>query len=280
MNRCRISLCNIITYVFAYPRLVIIEQQGDVKFLQMTILSFETALCVRIVVIGRVGGEGIIEATVHRCILLISSRKSIIIALSGDNMIKTTAMLHDDLKDYVNPTAKIRRLVANGDLVPIIRGLYETDRDIPGHFLAPIIYGPSYLSFEFALAFYSLIPEAVYNFTSATFEKRKTKQYTTPFGTYSYQDVPSDIYPFGLNLHSEHGYGFMMASPEKAICDELYKIAPVKNVRELEELLFENLRVDQEEFFNLNLTDLQNLSVRYHTQNHKLLHSYLRRRIS
>lgn len=189
-------------------------------------------------------------------------------------------MLYDELKDYVNPTAKIRRLVANGELVPIVRGLYETDRNIPGHYLAQIIYGPSYLSFEFALAHYLLIPEAVYNFTSATFEKKKAKQYTTPFGTYTYRDIPSDVYPFGLNLHSENGYGYFMASPEKAICDELYKISPVRNIHELEELLFEDMRVDQEGFFNLNLTDMQDLSVRYHTQNHKLLQSYLRRRSS
>jgi hypothetical protein len=193
-------------------------------------------------------------------------------------MIKTTAILYNELKDYVNPTAKIRRLVADGELVPIIRGLYETDRNIPGHYLAPIIYGPSYLSFEFVLAYYTLIPEAVYNFTSATFEKRKVKQYTTPYGTYTYRDVPSNVYPVGLNLYSEHGYGFIMASPEKAICDELYKISPVRNIHELEDLLFDDLRVDREGFFNLNLSELHDLSVLYHTQNHMLLHSYLRRR--
>ena len=193
-------------------------------------------------------------------------------------MIKTTAMLLIELKDYVNPTAKIRRLVADGELVPLIRGLYETDRNISGHYLAPIIYGPSYLSFEFALAYYSLSPEAVYNFTCASFEKRKVKQYTTSFGTYTYRDIPSNVYPIGLNLHAEHGYGFIMASPEKAICDELYKISPVRNMRELEYLLFEDLRVDQEGFFRLNLTDLRSLSVHYHTQNHKLLHAYLKRR--
>ena len=192
-------------------------------------------------------------------------------------MIKTTAMLTSELKDYVNPTAKIRRLVEQGELVPIIRGLYETDRNIPGHVLAPIIYGPSYLSFEFALAYHSLIPEAVYNFTSATFEKKKAKLYTTPFGTYTYRDVPSEAYPVGLILHNENGYGFMMASPEKAICDELYIISPVKNSRELEFLLFDDLRVDRNGFFNLNRADLLEIAACYHTQNHYLLQVYLRR---
>ena len=178
-------------------------------------------------------------------------------------------MLMDELKEYVNPTAKIRRLVDSGKLVPVVRGLYETDGKIPGHYLAPIIYGPSYLSFEFALAYYSLIPEAVYNFTSATFEKKKAKQYATPYGTYTYRDVPSEAYPVGIVLRSENGYGFHIASPEKAICDELYKISPLRNRRELKHLLFEDLRIDKEVFFLLNLVDLLEIATHYHTQNHK-----------
>lgn len=192
-------------------------------------------------------------------------------------MIRTTAVLMDELKNYVNPNAKIRRLVNAGKLIPVIRGLYETDGSIPGYYLAPIIYGPSYLSFEFALAYYSLIPEAVYHFTSATFEKKKAKQYITPYGTFTYRDVPSEAYPFGIVLRAENGYGFQMATPEKAICDELYKISPMRNTAELERLLFDDLRIDIKEFFRLNMPDLIETAARYHTINHKLLQSYLRR---
>jgi len=194
-------------------------------------------------------------------------------------MIKTTTMLLDELKEYVNPTAKIRRLVDGGELVPVIRGIYETDGSIPGYYLAPIIYGPSYLSFEFALAYHSLIPEAVYTFTSATFEKKKAKQYTTSYGTFTYRDVPSEAYPAGIVLHSENGYGFQLASPEKAICDQLYKISPLQNRGDLERLLFEDLRIDKQEFFLLNMSDLLVIAGCYHTQNHKLLQAYLGRSI-
>jgi len=186
-------------------------------------------------------------------------------------------MLMGELKKYVNPTAKIRRLVDGGELVPIVRGLYETDGNIPGYYLAPIIYGPSYLSFEFALAYYSLIPEAVVNFTSATFEKKKAKQYATSYGTFTYRDVPSEAYPIGIVLHAENGYGFQIASPEKAICDQLYKISPLGNRGELERLLFEDLRLEEAEFFRLNMADLLEIATRYHTQNHKLLQVYIGR---
>lgn len=192
-------------------------------------------------------------------------------------MIKTTAILMDELKEYVNPTAKIRRLVDIGNLIPIIRGLYETDGNIPGYYLAPVIYGPSYLSFEFALAYYSLIPEAVYTFTSATFEKKKAKKYTTPYGNFTYRDIPSEAYPVGNVFHSESGYGFSIASPEKAICDELYAISPVKNRGELERLLFEDLRIEKEEFLKLNMSDLYEISTHYHTRSHKLLQAYIER---
>ena len=195
-------------------------------------------------------------------------------------MIKTSAMLMDELKNFVNPTSKVHRLVEKGELVPIVRGLYETDKNIPGYYLAGSIYGPSYLSFEFALGYHSLIPEAVHQFTSATFEKNRKKQYETPYGRFSYRDVPSEAYPYGVVLYEENGYGFQIASPEKALCDKLYTISPLKNRAGLEYLLFEDLRIENDVFWNLNIPDLMTLSSYYHTQNHCLLRNYLKRGIS
>ena len=192
-------------------------------------------------------------------------------------MIKTYAMLIDELKNFANPTSKIRRLVERGELVPIIRGLYETDKNIPGYYLAGSIYGPSYLSFEFALGYHSLIPEAVRQFTSAAFEKKKKKRYATPYGIFTYRDVPSEAYPYGVVLYEENGYGFQIASPEKALCDKLYTVSPLKNRAGLENLLFQDLRVDKDAFWNLNMSDLMMLLNYYHTQNHRLLRSYIKK---
>ena len=190
-------------------------------------------------------------------------------------MVKTTAILREELKDYVNPTARIRRLVADGTLIRIARELYETDRNTPGYCLAPVIYGPSYLSFEFALAYHALIPERVLTFTSATYGKKRAKRYETPFGTFTYRDVPSAAYPVGVVLHSEQGYGFQMASPEKALCDQLYKTSPVGSKRELEHLLFEDFRIDPEAFDHLRKPLVLEIATCYHTQNHDLLRAYL-----
>ena len=191
-------------------------------------------------------------------------------------MIKTTAMLLQEYNMYVNPAAKIARLVKNGDLSQIIKGLYETDGSTPGHYLARIIYGPSYLSFEFALSWYELIPEAVYVYTSATSIKKKKKQYETPFGVYTYRDVPVSVFPYGTKLYEENGYGFVIASAEKAICDKLYTCSPCANKRELRELLFYDLRIDENAFLNVNLDELAELAGLYHTVNHRLLISLIK----
>ena len=65
-------------------------------------------------------------------------------------MIITTAMLLDELHDYRYPANKLARMVAQGKIFPVVRGLYTTDDTIPGHLLAASIYGPSYLSFAYA----------------------------------------------------------------------------------------------------------------------------------
>lgn len=192
-------------------------------------------------------------------------------------MIKTVSMLKQELKQYSDITSRISILVNKGELTPIIRGYYETDKTTPGHYLASLIYGPSYLSFEFALSYHGLIPEAVYHYTSATYNKRRRKQYETPFGVYTYRDVPRDVFYFATTLYHENGYSFIIASPEKAVCDVLYTYEPCANQKELLLLMFDFLRIEQEEFNKLDFKLLIELTDYYQTKNSKLLKSYIRK---
>ena len=191
-------------------------------------------------------------------------------------MVKTTAMLLQELTDYANPAAKIRRMSQSGQLVPIIKGIYETDSTTPGHYLSGVIYGPSYLSFEFALAFYNLIPEAVYTYTSATCGKGRKKQYHTAFGTFVYRDVPVTAFPYGTTLHEENGYSYILASPEKAICDLLYTRSPCGSRKEMRQLLFDDLRMDESAFRDANWDEMMELAELYRTSNHRLLISMVK----
>ena len=193
-------------------------------------------------------------------------------------MILSTNVILNQLKNYANPYGKIGRLVKEGKLIPLTKGLYVDNTNVSGLYLANAIYGPSYISFNYALSYYGLIPEAVYEFTSATTEKKKKKLFNNRFGTFSYRDIPVDAYPYGINIIEEGEYSFMIASKEKALCDKLYELPPVKNQRELIVLLFSDMRIDEVEFDKLNRNEIYFIAPKYHVNNLKHLVNYLKRK--
>ena len=192
-------------------------------------------------------------------------------------MIKTTDMLLEELREYASPRSKLSRMAKNREIFPIVKGLYETDKGTPGIYLAGSVYGPSYVSFEYALGHYGLIPEAVYTLTCATFEKKKAKKYETPFGTFTYRDVPSEAFPLALTLVNENGYYYRIATPEKALCDMLYTLRPTANASELHTMLNDDLRIEDSELRKLDAALVAELSEHYHTTNVKRLCTLLRR---
>lgn len=186
-------------------------------------------------------------------------------------MIITVLDLKEKYKEYTDINGKIKRDIKNNILFPVVRGIYETDRNTSGYLLASFIYGSSYLSFEYALSFHNLIPERVVTYTSATFNKRKYKEYRTMFGYYTYRDIPKTAFHYFVKSYIEGSYSYFIASPEKALCDLLYILPPVKSVKALEQLLFENLRIDIDDFNSLNFNDMIFLSNKYISNNIKFL---------
>lgn len=182
-------------------------------------------------------------------------------------MVLTVLDLKEKYKDFADINGKIKRNVDNNILFPIVRGLYETNKHVSGYLLAAFIYGPSYLSFEYALAFHNLIPERVVTYTNATFGKRKSKRYQNMFGIYTYRDIPDAAFPYFVQAHTVDTYVYFMATAEKALCDLLYILPPVKSVKALETLLFDNLRIDRDEFRNLNFEHLAFLRSKYISNN-------------
>ncbi|MBU1143824.1 MAG: hypothetical protein KKH92_09315 [Firmicutes bacterium] len=190
-------------------------------------------------------------------------------------MIFTTLSLKEKYKDYTDINGRIKRDVDKGILFPLVRGIYETNGNTDGFLLASYIYGPSYLSFEYALSFHNLIPERVVVYTNATFNKRKTKSYQNHFGLFTYRDVPDKAFPFFVKAYVEDTYAYFIASPEKALCDLLYIKEPVKSVRELKMLLFEDLRLNKDAFKQLNFEEVLFLSDKYISNNIKHLVKYI-----
>jgi hypothetical protein len=194
-------------------------------------------------------------------------------------MIYTGEMVLDtysfEEKPYSNPRMKLSREVKAGKYIRLKRDLYETDKDVPKIALAQAIYGPSYISFDYALSFYGVIPEFAHNVTCATFGKHKDKVFETDICNYYYTDVPKKIFPIGIECRRIYGYTYHIATIEKALCDKLYKIPPVTNRSEFEELLFDDIRFDEIATNNLDKQLISTLSDSYRCRNVTMLERYL-----
>ena len=100
------------------------------------------------------------------------------------------------------------------------KGLYSLKTDLPSEEeLANRLYQPSYISFEYALASYNILPEMVYAVTSAT--TKPTRTFTINDKAFSYFTIKQEAYT-GYTLIKREGKSFLMAEPEKALVDYLY----------------------------------------------------------
>lgn len=164
----------------------------------------------------------------------------------------------DALKDYSYPRKALSDAIARGDLTRIKKGLYiQSGRGIPFYskeILANMIYGPSYISFEYALSYFGLIPERVEEVTSATLGK--SKRFDTPGGTFSYRHFSNTYFSFGFSRKTlGDGRAFLIANPEKAVADRVLLEKGRFTVTSMRRFLFDNLRMDQADFLKLD-TDL------------------------
>ncbi|MBT4277172.1 hypothetical protein HOD96_00270 [Candidatus Falkowbacteria bacterium] len=105
--------------------------------------------------------------------------------------------------------------------------------DFEMNFVANKLYQPSYLSLEYALGFYSLIPEIVFLHTCIT--TKKTKQITSSIGNFSYRSIKKELF-FGYKLVQKDNMFLKIADPEKALLDFLYLRSDIKNKNDVYEL--------------------------------------------
>lgn len=146
---------------------------------------------------------------------------------------------------------KIEQLEKEGEIIRLKRNLFvanpeESGIKLSAGLIANHLLAPSYVSMNTALRYYGLIPEAVYTTQSMTFKAAKT--FCTPIGNFSYTHISKESYPIGLAQIKENGVTYIMATPEKALCD-LIANTPGLNLRfkkEAERFLEEDLRFDME----------------------------------
>ena len=193
-------------------------------------------------------------------------------------MIKAHLVLMEELKAYASPKAKLTRLLKSGQLVQVRRGLFVDSAAVSRPCLAPMIYGPSYLSFQYALSVYGLIPERAQSFTSASYHKNKNKVFHTPLGDFYYYYLPAGVYPYGILKKTEGDYSYLLASPEKALCDSVYKIKNIGTLDEMEKLLLEDWRMEKGNLLKLDRGFIKKIAPLYHRNSLKLLSEWLRKK--
>lgn len=110
-----------------------------------------------------------------------------------------------------------------GLFIRLKKGLYALKTDLPAdEEIANALYKPSYLSFEYALARYNIIPESPYSLTSAT--TSSTREFSVADKAYLYYTIKQKAYT-GYFLETAGGKNVLIAEKEKALADYLYFVS-------------------------------------------------------
>ena len=154
---------------------------------------------------------------------------------------------------------KVRNLEAAGKIIRLKKGLYVVDPKVSRvalstELIANHLYAPSYVSMQTALRYYGLIPEAVYTTQSMTL--KHTRCFDTPLGRFEYQMISREAFPIGITSINKQNYAFLMATPEKALCDLIANSQKVnlRYLKDVETYLEEDIRMDLEDLRNMDMS--------------------------
>ncbi len=159
--------------------------------------------------------------------------------------------------DIVGKNQKVQELEKSGDIIRLKRGLYvvspqKSGMTISTELIANHLYGPSYVSMHSALCYYGLIPEMVYTIQSMT--TKHSRCFENSLGRFQYISCPADYYSIGLTQIKSGDTQFIMASPEKALCDLIVNThgLNLRYKKEVLECLEDDFRLDMDAFEKMN----------------------------
>ena len=169
----------------------------------------------------------------------------------------TTSIIESLYPELKSADKKVVWLEKNGYIIRLKRGLYVVNPEHSGKMLsseliANHLYAPSYISMSTALRYYGLIPEAVYTHQSMTV--KHSRSFQTPIGNYDYKYIARDAFSVGVRSMHKGEYAFLIASPEKALCD-LVVFTPGLNLRYLSETrayIEDDIRMDMDAFAQMD----------------------------
>lgn len=119
------------------------------------------------------------------------------------------------ISEFSDESLKImlNRLLKNKQLIRITKGVYVNDiNNVDWEALSVEIYSPSYISFEYALAYYNILSQKPLHLTLATTKRGKVIE--TEKGNLIYRHIQKKMF-WGYNR-------YFMAEPEKAFLDLAY----------------------------------------------------------
>lgn len=189
------------------------------------------------------------------------------------------ASIYPDIK---HANEKARRLEAEGKIIRLKRGLYVVSPEVSGqslnrYLIANHIYGPSYVSMHTALRHYGLIPERVFLIQSLT--TKHTRSFENAVGCFDYENCNQAYFSLGVRCERESGIAYLIASPEKALCDVINysKGVNLRFMKDVEVYLAEDIRFDMDELVHLDISIIE-ACVPYSrkSQNIKTLAKYIK----
>lgn len=178
------------------------------------------------------------------------------------------------------PRNKIQSLCRSGEIIRVRKGLYVPGNRVATRIdplvLSGLVYGPSYVSRESALAWHGLIPEAVDEITCMT--SKRAKLFRTPVGRFSYVPINEGAFPIGILLETGQGGSWFMAEPEKAICDRIAQVKGLHTMRDVPDLLQDDLRISPEDLNSLRVPMVLEIAKRYRRKNVSAFARWLEKR--
>mgnify|MGYP001570412526 CR=1 FL=1 len=167
---------------------------------------------------------------------------------------------------------EVQYWLKRGHLIPLKRGVYLLNEDLRKKplsmgFISNFLLSPSYVSLEYALGYYDIIPEKVTVYTSVT--SKKTTTYNTPIGTFEYRSVKESVFG-GYTKMVDSGENYFIAYPEKALLDFFYFHQDLKGV----ESEFESYRFQNSEI--LNFKRFNELRLRYNKKTNNIARSFMK----
>lgn len=171
----------------------------------------------------------------------------------------TTSIIESLYPELKSANKKVTWLEKQGYIIRLKRGLYVVNpelsrRTLSSELIANHLYTPSYISMSTALRYYGLIPEAVYVNQSMTVKHSRCFQ--TPVGSYDYKYISREAFSIGVRSIHKGDYAFLIASPEKALCDLIANSSKVnlRYIKDVEIYLEQDIRMDMDEFYKMDET--------------------------